>query len=242
MAVVTGARASTLGDDRLRVLPWRGDPTIAYLVARRGRPTTGVIEHCLVELRAGYRAVLTAALPVEEHGPYVAAGFAVHERLHLLRRPVDPVPPPRSDGPALARGRRRDRADVLAVDGRAFPPFWRLDDAGLDDALTATPSVRFRVARDDDGTVIGYAVTGRAGGRGYLQRLAVDPGRQRRGTATALVGDGLRWLRRWGTRELLVNTQEDNAGALALYEGLGFTRDASGLAVLHRSLQDGPRR
>ena len=33
-----------------------------------------------------------------------------------------------------------------------------------------------------------------------------------------------------------MNTQEDNAAALALYERLGFRRHAEGLAVLHRGL------
>ncbi len=50
------------------------------------------------------------------------------------------------------------------------------------------------------------------------------------------MADALRWLRRWGGREVLVNTQEDNGGAVALYEHLGFRREAEGLAVLQRPL------
>ena len=84
--------------------------------------------------------------------------------------------------------------------------------------------------------IVGYAITGRAGPRGYLQRLAVDPLLQRRGIGAALVRDGLRWLRRWGAREVLVNTQVDNRAALALYEALGFRLQADGLAVLRRDL------
>ena len=79
-------------------------------------------------------------------------------------------------------------------------------------------------------------MTGRAGPRGYLQRLAVDPDAQRCGIGSALVADALRWLKRWGAREVLVNTQEDNGGAVALYEHLGFRREAEGLAVLQRPL------
>jgi ribosomal protein S18 acetylase RimI-like enzyme len=240
VAPVTGARSLSIGDDRLRVLPWRGDPSIAYVVARRGRPSDELVRRCVADLAGRFDAVLTAALPAEEHGPYLRCGFSVHERLHLLRRPVEPVPVGVGDH-HLARGRRRDRDQVLAIDGAAFPSFWRLDDVGLDDALSATPSVRYRVALDDGGRPVGYAVTGRAGSRGYLQRLAVHPGAQGRGIGGALVIDGLRWLRRWSAREALVNTQEDNRTALALYERLGFEREPEGLAVLRRAL-DGEHR
>jgi ribosomal protein S18 acetylase RimI-like enzyme len=233
--VVTGARSLSIGEDRLRVLPWRGDPRLAYLVARRGRPTEGMLLHCLAELSGRYTGVLTAALPPEEHGPYLRTGFTVHERLHLLRRAVEPLPEAPAAAGSLARGRRRDRPAVLAIDAAAFPHFWRLDAVGLDDALSATPSVRFRLAAGGTGPA-GYAVTGRAGTRGYLQRLAVHPDRQGQGLGAALVVDGLRWLRRWGAREVLVNTQEDNRSALSLYQRLGFEREPDGLAVLRRDL------
>ena len=44
---------------------------------------------------------------------------------------------------------------MLSVDGRAFDRFWRLDQAGLDEALSATPTSRFRVADAPDGDVAG---------------------------------------------------------------------------------------
>ena len=238
-----GARSLAFGDDRLRVAPWRGDPATAYVVARTARPTVGALAHLLDQLAAGgYRAALTAALPPADHGPYLANGFVVRERLHLLGRPVEPFPEARPPVDlALRRARHRDRDRVLAVDGAAFPGFWRLDGPGLDDALGATPTARFRVAHRAGGAVVGYAVTGRAGARGYLQRLAVHPAAQRSGIGTVLVADALRWLRRWGGREVLVNTQEDNEAAVALYEHLGFRRQPEGLAVLERALS-GPAR
>ena len=230
-------RGVSIGDDRLRVAPWRGDPTTAYVVSRRGRPSPWALARCLEQLTAGgYRAALTPALAPADQGPWLVNGFEVHERLHLLSRPVEPTPPTDAPARTLRRARRRDRPLVLAVDGAAFPAFWRLDEAGLDDALTATPSARFRVACRPDDTVVGYAVTGRAGPRGYLQRLAVDPGDQRSGVGTALVRDSIQWLRRWGAREVIVNTQEGNEAAVALYERLGFRRHDEGLAVLQRRL------
>jgi len=239
---VHGARTSTIGGDRLRILPWRGDNEIAYLVARTGRPSAAAIAGCIDELvRRGFRAVLTTALAEPDQAPFLANGFTVHERLHLLSRRVEPLLDASGLDVALRRGRRTDRARVLAVDGAAFPAFWRLDEPGLTDAVAATPSARFRVAtRVGQEEIGGYAVTGRAGSRGYLQRLAVDPRLQRGGMATALVADALRWLRRWGADEVLVNTQVGNDGAVALYEHLGFRRQAEGLAVLRRDVDGAP--
>ena len=56
------------------------------------------------------------------------------------------------------------------------------------------------------------------------------------GIGRALVLDGLLWARRRGAASLLVNTQETNAAAVELYESMGFTREAYGLAVLERPL------
>jgi ribosomal protein S18 acetylase RimI-like enzyme len=126
------------------------------------------------------------------------------------------------------------------VDGLAFDAFWRFDRSGLADARSATPVSRFRVAegepeRSVEG-VTGYAVTGRAGAIGYLQRLAVHPDAQRQGIGAALVTDALRWAKRRGAHAVMVNTQVTNVRALRLYERLGFVREANGLAVLSCSL------
>ena len=217
--------------------PWRGDPTVAHLSPLAGRAVSvTTVRRCLNRLAdEGYRRAVTAALAPVEQTAFLDAGFEVHERLHLLARSIsEPVP----DRPAarLRRGRRADRDRVLQVDEAAFPPFWHLDDISLDDVLDATPSTRFRVALADDETVVGYAVTGRAGTRGYVQRLAVEPADQRQGVGSALVLDGLRWLRRWGAREAFVNTQVGNEGAVRLYERLGFRLRPDGLAVLHRTV------
>lgn len=225
------------GSDRLRVTPWRGDPLVAQLTPTAGQiPSPDAVGRCLEALaKEGYRSVLTSALTRDEQQPFIEAGFTLHERLHLLRHDLRDLPtgqPP--DGVRLRRGRRRDRDPVLAVDDAAFSPFWRFDQAGLDDARRATPTSRFRVA--DAGSVVGYAITGRAGSIGYLQRLAVRPDHQHRGVGTALVVDALRWSRRHGSRSVLVNTQESNEQALALYAHLGFVQEPHGLVVLEHPL------
>jgi ribosomal protein S18 acetylase RimI-like enzyme len=235
---MTGHRLLPGSEPRLRVVPWRGDVRTAHITPGRGRPTLAAVHRTLEDLAgAGYSSVLTGALAAADQGPFLQAGFTVHERLHLLVRDLDDLP--RAPAPArLRRAHHADRPAVLDVDAAAFPSFWRLDASGLADALAATPSARFRVAGpvSDGHAVAGYAVTGRAGPRGYLQRLAVHPEHQRAGLGAALVVDGLRWLRRWGSKEALVNTQEGNDAAVHLYEALGFHRRPDGLAVLRLAL------
>jgi GNAT superfamily N-acetyltransferase len=230
-------RARAGGPDQLRTGPWRGEPTIAHVAVVGRVPSAPDLRRCLEHLaRDGYRAAITAALGPAEQAPFLDAGFVVHERLHLLAHDLGQLPEaPRHP---LHRARRRHREAVLATDAAAFDSFWRLDHAALLDALTATPATRFRIWAGPGGSaaVGAYAIVGRAGSRGYLQRLAVHPAHQRRGIGSALVLDGLRWARRWGAGEVLVNTQEGNHAAVAAYERLGFTERSHGLAVLRREL------
>ncbi|MCC5954402.1 MAG: GNAT family N-acetyltransferase [Acidimicrobiia bacterium] len=218
-------------DDRLHLGTWRGDPTVALLTPVPGRLShvdTVLAAVDLSRTRDGRRAAMTSALLPHEQEPFLAAGFTVRERLHLLRHDLTDVPD--VGDIRLRRGWRRDYRTILDIDGQAFDTFWRFDRASLTDARSATPASRFRVA--DDGGVVGYAITGRASDTCYLQRLAVAPDAQRRGVGTALVVDALVWAGANRCTSALVNTQESNAGAYALYRRLGFTPEAGGLAVL----------
>jgi ribosomal protein S18 acetylase RimI-like enzyme len=226
-----------IGAERARVLPWRGSTQTAYLapVPDAPPPSSGFIERCVERLsNQGYAGVVTPALAPAEQRPFLLAGFEPHEQLHLLAHDLLDVPPFRRG--ATRRARRGDRLAVLTVDEAAFSPFWRLDGAGLREALEAVPVTRFRVSTAAKGTVAGYAISGTAAGQGYLQRLAVDPGRQHQGRGLTLVADALRWMRRRGAGRAVVNTQLGNEAALSLYTRAGFRVQPAGLAVLRRVL------
>ena len=220
---------------RVRVAPWQGNPFVALVgPVRAGRqPSPREIQTCIADLdkRGVYQAVTPALSPYEAE-PFYQAGFRLFERLHLLSTPtagtaVDPVPSPAK----LSAGRSWHDRRVLDVDAKAFEGFWRFDKLALTEAKSATPARRFRVAKINR-KIVGYAVTGRAGRRGYLQRLAVDPEVQGQSIGTLLIHDSFKWLRRKGVDLSLVNTQETNTRALSLYEHIGYRRQTEGLVVL----------
>jgi ribosomal protein S18 acetylase RimI-like enzyme len=253
---VTSGPVVRFSSERLRVVPWRGHHDIAQVtpVPNGPPPDAAAVSRCLRMLaERRVHEVVTGALAPAEQKAFLDAGFAVRERLHLLSRSLQHLPDP----PPIRtrRPRRSERAPILALDQRAFDEFWRLDGPGLNDALSATATARLRVVAGtpmpdaafpdlggiDRPRVDGYAVTGRSGARGYLQRLAVEPRLQGRGIAAALVIDGLRWLRRHGAERAVVNTQEGNEAALRLYYRLDFRPEPEGLAVLSCATGPGVR-
>lgn len=217
-----------------RLGPWRGSSDVAFVSVGAQRPPDGdVVERALRTLAAdGYTSVVTNALGPADAVAFVDAGFVARERLHLLAHDMFRLPHTML---TTRRARRNDREAVLALDARAFDGFWRLDDEGLDDALHATPVTRFRVGGEEDRPVA-YAIAGRAGPTGYLQRVAVDPSARREGWGRAVVADALQWLHRHRVDRTLVNTQSGNDTALHLYETCGFTRLPVGLCVMERAL------
>ncbi|MGH9037690.1 MAG: GNAT family N-acetyltransferase [Acidimicrobiia bacterium] len=249
--------------ERARLATWRGDGIVAHLAPAATTPlSVEFITDCLEWLRArGYGSVVTSALSSRECGGFLRAGFDLHEELDLLAHDLTGLP---SVPRGLHRARRRDRPVVIELDAIAFPPFWRLHEGGLEEALLATPSVRFRVAgpgwfdtarrgvggpraggargwgprRGGEAArgAAGYAIAGRGGDTGYLQRLAVHPASRGQGLGRALVVDALVWLRRRGASRAMVNTQRTNEGARALYRACGFRLLPEGLSVLAREL------
>ena len=189
-----------------------------------------VVEH----LRShGYDAILTSALAPDEQPALPRRRLPDQEHLHLLLAQTRPDVAPTSR--RTRRMRRSDLSRVLEIDASAFTPFWRLDRTAFHEATSATPSCRRRVVSVGDPLrrhVVGYAVTGRSEGQGFVQRLAVDPAHQGTGIGRALLDDALHWLAQQGATTVLVNTQPDNDAALDLYRSAGFTDRPGGLSVL----------
>lgn len=189
------------------------------------------------------RVYRTPAITRAEASGYERCGFEVISVLRLLTHDLDRVP----DGPSVTLSTRRGRANRIAacvdVDQRAFAPGQSFDRLDLLAALDATTNSRLRVVlpspsidatREKRSVPVGFAVTGRAGNRGYLQRVAVDPAAQGHGYGAALVVDALRWCQRHRVAKVVVNTATDNDRALALYRRLGFVDTTLDLLLMER--------
>ena len=115
-----------------------------------------------------------------------------------------------------------DRASVIALWERVFP-----DDpphnapAKMFDAKLAMRDDMLLVATDAD-TVIGTAMVGYDGHRGWLYTVAVAPEHRRRGTGTALVRHAVGALRRAGCIKVNLQIRATNAAVRGFYEALGF--------------------
>jgi GNAT superfamily N-acetyltransferase len=218
-----------------RVADWHGRTDVASLVLHGSdAPSSRTLRRLIGRLQeAGYREVVTNALAPGASLPLVDVGFAIRGRLHLLVHDLTGLPEP------SGRSRRATRADrdaVLCTDRTAFDEFWRFDAFALREAMRATPRTHLRVVPRSGERVDAYGLFGRAGTSGYVQRLATAPEVQGTGLGSAVLGDGLRWLRSRGAARAYVNTQEENERALALYLRVGFTRLPVGLCVLGREL------
>ena len=182
----------------------------------------------------GVRAIRTGALFPGSVGPFVAAGFEPIDELALLERSLVSYAP-RHPSRRVRPVRRRHLDRVAAVDVRAFGSTWGNDRDALADIMHATPHARARTLSLDR-SIVAFAMSGVAGRVGYLQRLAVDPDRQRHGAGSELVDDALAWMRRRGATTAMVNTASDNDAALALYDTFGFRRRSDCLVLLELRL------
>jgi ribosomal protein S18 acetylase RimI-like enzyme len=228
-----------MGTERARTSFWRGKSDVVLIAPVPGSPVMSgeFVRHCVDKLASrGFQRAITGALsPLEQVG-FIASGFEVEQTLVLLRTRLGSSLPEVSPGARLRAVPRWRRSEVLSVDTAAFPEFWRFDELGLRDALRATPEVSFKMLPGRRRRISGYAISGRAGTRGFVQRLAVHPDAQGAGVGRRLLLDGMRWMVRGGASEAYVNTQTTNKSALALYNSVGFREEPIGLSVLSMGL------
>ncbi len=220
-----------------RVQQWsyRADTAQLVLYHQRAMPSAADLTQWCRELAAlGYHHVRTSAVAGVVAAALESAGFTVFQQLALLEH-TDVRRASRTLGEVAATTRllAGQRAAASRIDTAAFGREWALDQVALHEVCAATPRHH---ARGVGEPLAGYAITGRDGRQGFLQRLAVHPDAQRQGLGLALVADSLAWMARWRVVRALVNTPTDNEGALDLYRRVGYRRLPELLYVYERSL------
>lgn len=82
-----------------------------------------------------------------------------------------------------------------------------------------------RVACDDEGRAVGFAIFSEVLGEASLLNIAVHPEWQRQGVGLLLLEAVLDELRRGGAQRIVLEVRASNASAIALYRRLGFDND-----------------
>jgi ribosomal-protein-alanine N-acetyltransferase len=86
------------------------------------------------------------------------------------------------------------------------------------------PWARLRAARDESGTLLGYALFWHVIDELQLLNVAVAIPARRRGIGRALMHDLIAYARSHDVARILLEVRAGNRAAIALYEQLGFTR------------------
>lgn len=240
-------RAPGLGS-RVRARRWAFDDHVVHLTLADQTivPHLDEVRHWIDTIagdRPGVRAIRTGALFPAAAARFADAGFSVIDTLALLRNDLFRSGPPPAPPAGTTRLPVRRHREASAVDRAAFGDPWGVEHRDLGEIRHATPSHRAAaryVAGIPRRRLVAFAISGAAGGQGYLQRLAVDPPHQREGHGRALVLDALAWMHRRRLDHGVVNTAEANAPALALYESLGFRRLPEQLVVMQCDVADEP--
>lgn len=114
-----------------------------------------------------------------------------------------------------------DLGQIVETDASAFAPFWRNSYDTLQKALS---QALFVTVAEKDGQIIGYQLSTSNPLGAHLARLAVRKEAQGQGIGRALLTELLIQIRKRRLERLTVNTQDDNAASLALYQKTGFMR------------------
>lgn len=89
---------------------------------------------------------------------------------------------------------------------------------------------------ESDGQVIGAALCGHDGRRGFIYHLAVAPGHRRNGTGARLVGACLRGLRTRGLRKFHIVVFAHNRSGQRFWQRIGWTKRRD-LQLMSRNLR-----
>jgi len=92
----------------------------------------------------------------------------------------------------------------------------------------------------DGGAIVGSVMAGYEGHRGWINYLAVDPGRRRDGLGRALMDAAEKRLLAAGCPKINLQIRSENGEAIAFYEAIGFREDKV-LSFGKRLIPDTPK-
>jgi ribosomal protein S18 acetylase RimI-like enzyme len=98
---------------------------------------------------------------------------------------------------------------------------WNDPDADLRRAMAGSTST-ILAARNDAGSLLGTAMVGHDGHRGWVYYLAVQPSHRRQGVARRLMSACEDWVRERGVLKIQLMVRHANQDVIAFYSALGY--------------------
>ncbi len=140
-------------------------------------------------------------------------------QLRWNRRKGKKIPNSSHEGTLIRSMDLLDIPDVASIDQACFEFIWQHSKDAL---YRAFKQPTYCTVAEKDGILIGYQITTLQQNHAHIARLAVLPRFQRLGIGFDLVADVISHFRKPCTREISVNTQQDNFKSLGLYKKIGF--------------------
>ena len=116
--------------------------------------------------------------------------------------------------------RMRDLGAIEAIERRAYPTPWSRSMFASE--LAKASSICLGAFDEESGQLLGYLIIARYVDAWHVMNIAVEPDHQRRGIATMLMEELFELTSTDGRRGYTLEVRVSNAGAIKLYERLGF--------------------
>ena len=140
-------------------------------------------------------------------------------QLRWNRRKITSSPEKCPEGILIRSMNLLDIPVVALIDQACFDFLWQHSEDALRRAFNQST---YCTVAEKNGKLIGYQITTLQRNRVHIARLAVLPEFQRLQIGLCLVADVIKQFRKSWTREISVNTQQDNFKSLGLYRKIGF--------------------
>ena len=132
-----------------------------------------------------------------------------------------------------------DESSVASLWERVFPDSPPWNDPRQDIRRKLSVQRELFLVAAIDGEVVGTAMGGFDGHRGWVYYVAVDPDRRRSGIGAALMDRVEQGLRERGCSKLNLQVRSGNTGAVRFYERLGF--EVEDRVSMGKRLTEAPR-
>ena len=146
-------------------------------------------------------------------------GFRPFRLLYAYDKFDFSIPSPGNQQVKIRPFEPRDLPAILAIEQACFEDFWRYDARSFEDIAATHP---YFVVAELNGNVVGYQYNALDSEYGYLVRIAVHPRAEGRGVGSRLMVEAIRYFQRARVAKIVLNTEESNTRAQALYEWFGF--------------------